>query len=244
MYSLTRLDIKQVGTSSYEEIATEYYDGRHVTSRNFDSATLAFTNSWQCPISPHGMVLDLGAGKGTVGRYCRLPGERVIQSDVSISMLTLPAREASKARVHCDATALPFAPGSFTAVAAFLFDPYNTPRFFREVGRVLVRGGIFLGTLPHHMWGDYLRKIRDSNDSKACFIHGSGRIIELTSILMPGEIIHPRLSHARLQLLESYDLRLPRSETMVSPDIIEPAKMAGISPYELPIVKFIAARKF
>jgi len=49
-----------VSTTSYDDIADEYYESRHITSRNFEAATLAFFKKWQCPILKDGLVLDLG----------------------------------------------------------------------------------------------------------------------------------------------------------------------------------------
>ena len=40
-----------------------------------------------------------------------------------------------------------------------------------------------------------------------------------------------------------HDLRLPVSEVRVSPDVLAPAEFLGVSPYELPVVQLIVARK-
>lgn len=230
-------------TSSYEEIADEYYDPRHITSRNFDAATMAFLESWRCPILPNGPVLVVGAGRGTGNPYFMQDGNRIIHTDISYSMLTLSPREDCKVRVQCDALALPFASNTFAAVTAFLFDPYNKPAFYVEVSRVLARQGVFLGTFPHYEWGITLRQMRGYAMNKARLVTQDGRVLERDSFLMNDEEISQNLISVELQLAQSLDLRLPRSEEGISPDIMDPAEVAGRDPYDLPIMKLIVARK-
>jgi hypothetical protein len=48
--------------SSYDEIASEYYSERHITSRNFDAATASSLSIVKQCLPLDGSVLDLGAG--------------------------------------------------------------------------------------------------------------------------------------------------------------------------------------
>jgi len=230
-------------TASYEEIAAEYYDERHITSRNFDAALSALAGSWTCPLPARGPVLELGAGRGTVERYCGVPEHRVVQSDLSWSMLSLQPREPCAQRTQCDAGRLPFADAAFSGVAAFLFDPYNTPPVYHEIARVLADRGVFVGSLPHHTWGCALRRLRGHSLNTARFVTSSGRRIELASFLSPHHEIHARLRRCGLKLISDPDLCLPTGDKIISPDIMDAARALGLEPHQVPVVKLIVARK-
>lgn len=235
--------VPRESTCSYEELAEEYYDKRHVTSRNFDSATTAFFRQWKYPLPDNDLVLDLGAGRGTAISCLQVRSDRIVQADISVSMLNLQPREPCRARVQCDARALPFNDNTFAAVFALLYDPYNRPGLYPEIRRILLENGIFVGTLPHYVWGETLRTIRGSKIDKAQLINGEGRIVERDSFLMTDEEIRRHLNDSQLQLMHAFDLSLAQSEPDVSLDIVVPATHLGQSPHELPIVKLIIARK-
>ena len=232
-----------MSTTSYDDIAYEYYNGRHITTRNFEAATLAFFKKWQRPIAKDGLVLDLGCGCGRANYYCGIANDRIVQCDISGKMLNLTPREECKERIQGDAMTLKFTPNTFVGVVAFLFDPFNRPNVYREISRTLLDGGIFIGTLPHYIWGRTLRKIRGYSVSKARLLTKDGRIFEADSFLMDDKEIEDCLIQAQLEQIELHDLYLPRSEEKISKDILDPAEAIEVSPHELPIVKLIVARK-
>jgi len=232
-----------VSATSYDNIAEEYYESRHITSRNFEAATLAFFKKWQCPISKDGFVLDLGCGCGRTNYYCGIANDRIVQCDISVKMLNLTPREECKEQIHGDAMALKFQSNTFAGVVALLFDPFNKPNVYREISRVLLDGGIFIGTLPHYIWGKTLRKIRGYSVDKARLVTKNGKIFESDSFLMDEQEIEDCLKQAQLKNIESHDMCLPKNEEKISKDILDPAEVIGVSPHELPIVKIIIARK-
>jgi SAM-dependent methyltransferase len=227
----------------YDLIAGEYYDPRHITSRNFDAAIEAYMQDWHCPFPTSGLVLEVGSGRGTVTRYCRLPASRIIQTDVSMAMLSLQPRENARIRIRCDARGLPFHAGVFAGVAAFLFDPYNESSTYEEIARVLAPRGIFVGTLPSHRWGALLRQLRGYSQGRARFRTRNGEFVEVPSLLSSDGELTCRLRAAGLEPEVLVDLRLPPDVAQVSPDIRDPACEAGVTPHQLPIVKLIAARR-
>lgn len=227
----------------YEYIASEYYESRHITSRNFDAVTLSFCRAFSFSIPPRGLVLDLGAGRGYAGRYCRIETDRVIQVDISQTMLSINPREESLDRIRCDALSLPFLGSKIAAVTAFLYDAYNKPEFYREVRRVLRSGGLFVGTLPHHAWGTTLRRVLGYNKNKTKFLTKDNYLVELDSFLMTDFEICTAMQEAGLRLLEMYDLCLPPNVEDVSDHILIPASYLGLSTHGLPIVKLIIAVK-
>lgn len=230
-------------SSDYEPIANEYYDTRHITSRNFDDATTAFCREFDCPVPSKGLVLELGAGKGRTGEYCGVNSSRVIQIDISRTMLFRNPREDCFQRIRCDAIRLPIRSSTVSAVTAFLYDPYNKAELYVEIHRVLKDGGIFVGTLPRHTWGITLRKVLGCDQNRTRFLRRDGYLVELDSFLMSDAEIDQVVGQAGLTLREMYDLCLPSCIQQVSEHISIPAASLGLSVYALPIVKFIIAKK-
>jgi SAM-dependent methyltransferase len=236
-------EVQSAVPHGYDIIADEYYEPRHVTSRNFDTATRAYLREYPFSYSNHGLALDLGAGRGRLGEYCGVTPTRIVQADVAPNMLTLPEREQALGRVVADALVLPFKAGAFTIVAAFLFDPFNQGSFFSEVARVLNRGGMFIGTIPHYEWGRALRSGDGKSLHEAVFVLKSGERVTRPSILSRPEQLADQLTRAGLHVVKNEALTLPREVTLVSPDIEMPARIMRESVHRIPIVQLVMATK-
>ncbi len=94
-------------------------------------------------------VLDVGAGTGRLSIGLEQKGAQVTALDISPEMLKILARKNRRiTTVVGEAESLPFPDNSFDMVtAAFLIVHLKNPtRFFDEVYRVLVDGGIFIVT--------------------------------------------------------------------------------------------------
>lgn len=229
--------------AGYDIIADEYYESRHVTSRNFDAATRAYLREQPAEFPTRGMALDLGAGKGRLGEYCGIAPKRIVQVDVSLRMLTLPERESALGCVRADALALPFKAGVFTTIAAFLFDPFNQSALFAQVARVMVSGGMFIGTIPHYEWGRALRAGTGNSADKAVFTLKNNERVARPSVLSRPELLAHHLSAAGLEIVTNEALTLPRDVERISPDIEAPARMMGLSVYDIPIVQLVIAKR-
>src|SRR5215207_3679527 len=100
------------------------------------------------PDPPDGRrVLDLGAGTGAASRAWAAAGARPVETDLSLPMLA-HRRAVRPPAVCADAVALPFAAGSFDAVAA-AFSLSHVPdveRAVAECARVLAPGGTLLAS--------------------------------------------------------------------------------------------------
>lgn len=232
-----------MNTSNYEPIANEYYDSHHITSRNMDVATLAFCSKFDFCIPSNGFVLELGAGKGHTCKYCKIESSRVIQIDVSKTMLLKNPREDCLQRIMCSALRLPVFSSKISAVTAFLYDPYNSSCLYKEVNRVLQDEGIFIGTLPHFEFCTILRRILGYDKNKTKFLTKGRYLVERDSFLMSNAAIEDKIKQAGLTLLQMYDLCLPQGVHEVSEHIRIPASDLGLSVYSLPIVKLIIAKK-
>jgi SAM-dependent methyltransferase len=229
--------------SSYEAIAAEYYSGFHPTSRNFEAATRAGVKVASHYVPKTGLVLDAGAGKGRAGEYLGVPANRILQLDSSKTMLSVVPREASAARIRADALQLPFRGSTLSMIAAFLFDPYNQPRFFEEAHRTLKPGGVFLATLPHVTWGESLRRLRGYPRDRARFVTATGRKVEVGSTLLGEQKLRVLLEENRLLPEYFADLRLPVGTEAISADILDPAIYLHQTPKDLPIVQLMVALK-
>jgi SAM-dependent methyltransferase len=227
----------------YDILADEYYSPRHVTSRNFDMATHAYLQNHPVPTPEKGLALDLGAGKGRLREYCGVQPMRIVQTDLSARMLTLPARELALGRVQAGALALPFKASSFSIVAAFLFDPFNEEGLFEEIARVLSSGGVFIGTVPHNEWGLTLRSGTGRPMDEAVFVLDDGATIVQPSALSRPDQLADRLTSVGLTIVKNEALKLPRDVTNISPDIERPARITGQSVYSIPIVQLVVARR-
>src|SRR4051794_24652540 len=102
--------------SDYDQIADEYYDAGHITSRNFDHTTIEALKTHPFQVPTDGLVLEVGAGRGRANEFLQVPLSRVIQLDSSEQMLHLPVREASLLTVSADACQIPLVSQQFTGV--------------------------------------------------------------------------------------------------------------------------------
>ena len=229
--------------SNYDEIASEYYSERHITSRNFDAATCSGRLLFQKYLPSSGLVLDLGAGKGRAEEYLGISPNRIIEIDLSAGMLHLNPRGKSRDRIQSDALRLPFASSSFALVAAFLFDPYNKTKLYREVSRVLIPGGVFIGTIPKYEWGKTLRRIRGYQFKAVRFVKNTGGYALLSSFLMRDSTLHRELKEANMRAMNMDNLCLPASIEKISPDILAPADKLHLDRKDLPIIKLIIAKR-
>src|SRR6185437_494677 len=91
-------------------------------------------------------VLDIGCGTG------RLSGFATHGCDASVASLKFAREKAARAFVGADATGLPFATGAFDAAFSFHLlmhlEPAAIAALFREAGRVLAPGGVFVADIP------------------------------------------------------------------------------------------------
>ena len=229
--------------SGYERIASEYYDDRHKTSRNFDRATrsaLANQNS----IAPEGMLLEVGAGRGRSGEFLGISSSRVVQLDNSPAMLSLTHREPCLLRLCADACNIPLVSSQFHAIAGFLVDPFFGLDSLAEAYRMLVDDGRLLLTLPTRQWGEPLRQRLNIGVMTTRFktIH-SEEIVVLPSLLHSRQRIEEMLQITGFRSIVIRDICLPPDETNISSDITSVCSEMQISPYELPIIHLIEAQR-
>jgi SAM-dependent methyltransferase len=230
--------------SGYDKIAHEYYDPKHVTSRNFDHATVQGLKTHPFALSPDGLVLEIGAGRGRAGEFLGLDGTRVVQLDNSEAMLSLQSREACLVRVLADACKIPLAAQQFAAVVGFLADPFLGLACLAEAHRMLRPGGGLLLTTPTYAWGKTLREGLGLDVMTTRFKQiGTETVLVLPSLLHSTDILRGMLVRIGFRDIEIYDHYLPPGEDPISPDIATVCSGDGIVPGELPIIHSIRAKR-
>lgn len=193
----------------YEQVAQEYYGDGHATCRSFEDATesfLAENKGILNGVNTNGTLLDAGSGAGMTPRYLGEITGRLFQLDVSSTML----QQAEGSRIRGDALKLPFADGSFDAVTAFLYDPFNVTGFEKEVVRVLKPKGTFLGTLPSFEWANTFRYAQDFRNTEhtndTYFTLQDGTRVKESSRVSRDEETRYRLWMAGFDTVETYGI--------------------------------------
>lgn len=229
----------------YDEIAHEYYQATHKTSRNFDDTTVAAMQDVGPRVPASGLVLDIGAGRGRVNEFLGLDPKRVVQLDNSSKMLILEPREDCLLRIVHKAEELPFLEDEFSCIAAFLCDAFIGLSFLSEVYRVLSVGGLLIATLPSYEWGMTLRDMLEIDPSMTRFISDRNTTIHILSTLIPEDQIIEMflLVGFERDKVELRRHRLPPGSSPISDDISRPAAKLGYNEHELNILYSITAEK-
>ena len=154
----------------YEDIASEYYDPvRHPTCANFREASAILLKRWLQQL-PHttGWFCEVGAGCSLLAELLAAEDSSaadVIVTDSSLAMLRY-SRRWTGGKTHlllADSMMLPIADENLHLVVSSLGDPYNVPKFWQEMHRVLRPGGAAWFTTPSHDWAVAFRHGDNSN---------------------------------------------------------------------------------
>jgi SAM-dependent methyltransferase len=102
--------------------------------------------------NPGSRVLNVGAGQGTLSRRLEVHGFDVTSSDRSPQAIAVLHERVAGPVVEADATALPFADGSFDAVVLgeVLEHIADDGLALQEAARVLVPGGVLAASVPRN----------------------------------------------------------------------------------------------
>ncbi len=236
---------KELVVGDYDLIASEYYTDKHITSKNFDEATRYYFEDKSVDFLKKNKIklcLEIGAGRGNTSRYLNIPSNKIILSDISHLMLNNSLDSSCLLKLKTDGRNTPFMNNTFDLVTAFLFDPYNDESLFIEVSRILKIGGIFIGTLPHYIWGETLRNEIGIDFDKTQFELTTGEIVETNSFLSTSSELINKIQKD-FSLIKIEDIFMPKQITNISTSILKPAKKLNVSPYEIPIVQLIIIKK-
>ena len=229
--------------SSYDNIAGEYYDPRHITSRNFDHATRAALSAHPFHL-PGGLILELGAGRGRAREFLNADPQSVVQLDYSEVMLALKEREPALLKVHADACAIPLFPQQFAAVVGFLIDPFFGLQCLHEAHRMLVSEGRLLVTVPTAIWGTALRRQLRIDEMTTRFkkVDGESQVV-LPSVLHHPDRIRQMMEVVGFTEVQVLDHCLATGEPTISPDITAVAQVLNQDVWTIPVIHSIRAKR-
>jgi SAM-dependent methyltransferase len=236
----------KIVSSSYDAIADEYYNDFHLTSRNLDQASHVFFSKFSLFHKKQKIVLELGAGRGKTQEYLNIKPDNIVQTDLSEKMLSFSSKENFLNKIQCDSLCLPFLNDSFSIITAFLYDPFNLKDLYIEIARVLKENGIFLGTLPHPKFALTVRKKLGINRNKTFlkrYTSSSEEYVRLNSYLMTELEIKKVMGENNLNLINIYEILLPKKVKNVSNHIITAANELKLTPYTIPILLVIVGVK-
>lgn len=229
--------------SGYDQIANEYYDPRHITSRNFDNATKCALDEVPFPINA-GRILEIGAGRGRVVEFFGVNPSNVVQLDNCAAMFKLPGREKCSLMVLADACHIPLVSQQFSIVVGFLIDPFIGLKCLAEAYRMLKPDGKFLFTVPTQRWGNSLRSSLnlDVMTTRFKFI-GTEQTIVLPSNLHSPVQLHQMLQIVGFRDIQILDHMLGKDEQSISPDILSVSNELEVNVTELPIIHTVRAMR-
>ncbi|KKM06959.1 hypothetical protein LCGC14_1738760 [marine sediment metagenome] len=233
-------------SSNYDDIADEYYEDYHLTIRNLDHTSRDFFSNFILPKNKTGLVLELGAGKGKTQDYLNINSNFIIQSDLSNKMLLLNSKCSCLNKIQCNSLSLPFLIDSFSIITAFLYDPFNLKELYYEITRVLKKNGIFIGTLPHPKFALTVRKklgIKYNKTFLKRYKSNNEEYIKLNSYLMTKSEIKKVMDNIDLNLINTYEIVLPKNIKKISNHIMIAANELKLTPYTIPILLVIVGEK-
>lgn len=231
-----------IAINPYAVLANEYYSPEHKTSRNFDLVTKKIIAPWSSQ-NWSGKIVELGAGRGRATEFLGVPSQILVQADQCEEMLMIEPRESCFLQIKCDARSTPFLNNSFNHAIAFLFDPFNDRAFYREVYRLLLKGGSFIGTLPNYTWGTFLRQSLGLPLDQTRFLTKNGKVIFAPSLLSSNDELTRELTEVGFCDIEIIEGALPSDTDVVSKDVVIAAREAGLSLESIPIVQAFRAKK-
>jgi ubiquinone/menaquinone biosynthesis C-methylase UbiE len=215
----------EVMVSGYSAIANEYYDTeRHPTCANFDELSRKFLEPrLREPKGDLSTIIEVGAGRSIVTQALRKNYvANIILVDSSLEMLSHSKMLVPERTRFCvaDAFSTGLPTGCADLLVASLGDPYNTPEFWREVGRLLKDDGSCLFTTPSAEWAQYFRVGGRRYEAEFILRDGS-RVVVPSFLLFPKEQ-REMISEANLVVLESEDYFISDLKGKVSPKLASP----------------------
>jgi|SRR5580704_3013808 SAM-dependent methyltransferase len=229
--------------STYEDVAVEYYDPvRHPTCANFSELSNAFLHPRiRKYAAAGGNILEVGAGRSTAAPILQergVPVTRLTLLDQSARMLAYSSDWEDKgARLLLgDACRTQLPERSFRLIVSALGDPYNCPAFWREVARLLERGGVCLFTTPAPEWATRFRP--PEREAHAEFVIADGSTVLVPSKIPAHEQQGTTIADAGLHSIDDEGLGAQKLSGPPSPKLLlDEATM------RLPIVRGFTVRQ-
>ncbi len=202
-------------TTSYEQVAAEYYDATlHPTCSNLRTGSeFGLQQIFDVlPATPMS-YLELGAG-ASLAEHAIFKDAAVAYVDLNAGML---AHSAADSLVVADALNLPFGDAVFDGVFGSLIDPFNLPALYTEVRRVLRPRRRFAFTVPDVTWARHNQAVDQLPPYTAGITLRSGEIVVLPSFVWSYEEQADQLREAGFGYVRRFDVPV---------DVVEPCSLS------------------
>jgi len=228
----------------WDILAKEYYSQRHRTSRNFDTIIHTHLPRIITELSPDGLYLDLGGGKGRLEELYEDARLNVVIGDISLAMMRTGMHACMHPRsafcIQMDAFRIPFRENTFDGVFSLLGDPYSLKEAFEEVLRVLKPNGFFFIALPTKLWADNLRPFLGVEMDQTIFRTQNGKSLAVPSFLYNSQDLEKVLLNVGFKHIKTGEWKPSGliSKDQFSRDVLTSANNLSILPEELPLITY------
>ena len=176
--------------ATYDDVADEYYDkSLHPTCANFAELSERFFRRKLQPDSYKDKnVLEVGCGRSIVAETLvtsGIPLNSLTLLDLSPRMLSYSEawRQRGASLVVADAQDTKLLSHSFHLIISSLGDPYNGARFWSEIERLLIVGGLCFFTTSSYEWAQRFRRGTDFHSAE--FLRSDGISVFVRSEILP-----------------------------------------------------------
>ncbi len=233
--------IHQVNCAGYDAAAPEFTEAQRITTKNFHDLSVGFFRRTIAAHAHEGCrCLELGPGHGWLRSAVSLSRTEYQVLDIAPAML---ARHENCVRIAGDVSAIPLRRASCDLVLASLGDPFCHPLGLTEVWRVLKPNGVFILTIPSHVWSSSLRAVDRRLTTR--FRLSTGREVEVYSFTYTTAQLRA-LGMACGFVCEEASVTYGRSlptNIPISPAIVAAAEAAGVPLADMALVDSYVFRK-
>jgi SAM-dependent methyltransferase len=201
---------------SYDLIAAEYYDEvRHPTCADFRLAGRIYLERLFASAPLRGRIAEIGSGKSLVAEFLQ---RDLVLIDKSAGMLAYNGDW--KERRIVDVEEQPFGHQEFDWVIAFLGDPFNSDRTWRNIGESLKPGGRCIFSVPSFVWAMKFRNESElEKEGFAAFEITSGELCFVKSTIRTTQDQFSVISRAGLSGASVDHIRMSELPIVRSPKL-------------------------
>jgi SAM-dependent methyltransferase len=168
---------------SYDLVSDEYGDETaHPTSHALGDASRQLILSQISAFSKPGPVIEIGPGFSSATPDHLM--SHTVYIDNSKKMLQVALSRRGSRGLFASAAAIPIGSGKIDLIVACLGDPYNTPRFWSEVSRILADSGQCVFSSPSSEWASAFRRFENSPPDRSRFTLRDGSSVDLPSFVL------------------------------------------------------------
>jgi len=224
----------------YSKVGRDFSEKSRITTNNFHDLSFQYFNrAFKDYLKKGEKCLEVGPGWGWLEKNFLFDSDSYSSVEISKEMISR-SKQADVQRMSV--RNLHYPDNYFGIVIASLGDPYFYPVALCEINRVLKPSGVFIFSTPSREWSELLRQKSDHN--KTTFILSDNIQASVYSFTFKKIQLSKMLELCDFSVESLQEIKCTGiSSDKLSRAITEPAKVAGISPNNLPILNFGIAKK-